>query len=103
MSLPEWVAKRLLVRQKDDSLAPPGAGPALRLEQPNGSEMSVIARGAGFDLYFGKREIVNFAITNDSAIRLGLWLTWWWVRHTWFGVKLRIWWWAVSAAVGRRK
>ena len=96
MKLQDRVARSLVVTDKDGSLLPPGAGPILRVVEPDGSEFAVIARGDGFDVYFGRDVITNFSLTTRTALQLGVWIVHWWVRYAWCGLKLRLWWWAIS-------
>lgn len=102
MSLSEWMGKKLVVRDVDGTLQPPAAGPGLRLKEPDDSEFTIIARGEAFDLYFGRRVITNVSITAKSAMKLAVWLVWWWVRHAWFGIKLRLWRWVRVRSLERR-
>lgn len=102
MSLAEWVGRRLVVRDVDGSVQPPGAGPAIRLREPDGSDVTAIARGDAFDLYFGKRTITNVPVTPRVMVKLALWVVWWWIRHDWCGMKRRLWAWVLTSTMERR-
>ena len=103
MSASDWVGKRLVVKDVDGSLQPPGAGPAVRIKEPNGGELTLIARGDAFDVYVGRRTITNFSVTPKAALRVARWLVWWWVRHAWCGLKPLLWRWVLRKDLERRK
>jgi hypothetical protein len=96
------IGKALVVRDVDGSLQPPGAGPGVRICEPDGSEVTAIARGDSFDLYFGRKTVYNHSITPRAAMRLARFLVWWWVRHAWFGLKLVLWRWVLVSILERR-
>ncbi len=102
MSLSDWVGQKLVVRDVDGTLQPPAAGPGLRVIEPDGSDVTIVARGEHFDLYFAKSTVINVPITVNAAMHLTRWLVWWWVRHAWFGLKLRIWRWVQNSAMERK-
>lgn len=102
MTLAERVGKVLVVRDVDGEVRPPGAGPAVRLREPDGSDVVAVARGDQFDLYFGKSVVTNVPLTSRTAVRLGLFLVWWWARHAWFGLKPRLWRWVQDSRMERR-
>jgi hypothetical protein len=103
MAFADWVGQRLVVRDVDGSLQPPGAGPGLRQKEPDGGEFTAIARGDSFDLYFGRETIYNYAITPKVALRFSLWVLWWWVWYACFGLKLRLWRWVLTASLAKRR
>lgn len=91
-----WL-NRALVVEDGDRLRPPGAEPAVRLVEPDGSELTVMSRGDSLDCFQGKRMFSAFTISPRTALRLAWFLFWsYWVRGTWCGVKLWLWNWTMS-------
>lgn len=98
-----WINKRLLVQDPQGSLYPPGGGRQKRWVQPDGSEVTIIARGDEFDLLLAnKQRAYTLTMTPRTAIRLALWVLVWFVWTTWFGVKLALWYASLRGVVNRR-
>lgn len=103
MNFATWVGKKIVVVDQDGTLQPPGAGPGIRIAEPDGGEVTLLARGDSFDLYIATRKAVyNHSITPRAAVRIGWFLVWWWVRSSWFGLKLRMWRWVLASALKER-
>ena len=102
MSFSNWLGRRLVWRDQAGKPHPPGAGSAIRILEPDGGEIAAIARGDAFDLYFGRETFYNYSVTPKAAMRLAWWLVWWWVRHSWCGLRPRLWRWVQNSRAERR-
>lgn len=92
------VARWVAVRDKDGKTRPPGGTTGIVLVEPNGSTTAVLCGGDAVEVIHGKRELLTFSTTPANALRLAWFLVWtWWVKATWFGLKLRLWSWALAA------
>jgi hypothetical protein len=91
-----WLSQKLLVKDVDGRMRPPGAGPGLNLEQPDGTQFSVLARGDSFDLFWGRTAITVMPITVPTMMALARFLVRWWFFSTWCGIKLALWRWTMT-------
>lgn len=75
---------------------PPGSERSFRSVQRDG-ELTVLADGDSLTVLIGKESFSLLRITPEIALRLGWFLLWhWWIRGTWCGLKLRLWFWAIG-------
>jgi len=99
VSFPEWLARRLVVRDARGN-RPPGAGLARRWVEPDGDEIVVIAQGDGFDLVLKHpKNITIHGISVKTALALARFLVRWWVWSSWCGAKMRLWGWTQGRLV----
>jgi hypothetical protein len=95
MSLRQRVA-RLLLSRKHGAHARPGSGVGVRLVQPDGSEVALVAQGDAFDLYLVPvRGDAVHAVELDVgvAVTLARWVLRWWAYRAWYGWRMRLWSW----------
>jgi len=90
-----WLSQHLVLQTPDGALRPPGAGSYRRWIEPDQSELTIVARGDAFDVYFGRNEITTFSISPRVALGLARYFIWWWIKDTWCGMKLGLWWWSL--------
>ncbi len=92
----EFLLKRLAVTQRS-GVYPPGADLCGRWLQPNGHEITVLCNGDDVTLVMGKKDFSLQRVPPEVALRLGWFLVWsWWVRGTWCGAKLALWYWSLE-------
>jgi hypothetical protein len=93
------IARRVntaLIVQDKDGLHMPGHGEAQRWAQSDGAELTAITRGDHVDLYFGRSgQLLQTAVTTETAVAFARWLLRWYARKLWYGVKLRLWYWSL--------
>jgi hypothetical protein len=77
---------------------PPGRR-AVKLLEPNGDSMVWAFDGDSIEVFYRdvRRDavIVRTAVTPANAVRLAKFILAWWARGLWWGLKLRLWMWAV--------
>ena len=100
-TLREVVADLLLRRLavgRPHGILPPGADLHGRWLQPNKTELAVLCNGDALTLVMGSSKEFNvLKITPEVALRAGWFLVWrWWVRGTWCGLKLVLWYWCLE-------
>lgn len=99
MNFPLWLSKHLVVQDRTTGvLHPPGGNQAATWRQPDGADLTIIARGDALDLYIGRRDIYNITVTPQVAVKLAWWILTWWARG-WFGLKLKLWFWSLGRIV----
>lgn len=83
---------------------PPGALRAVRLAQPDGTELSAVSLGDEVDLYLAQGAAVTRVTAHRAAaLRLAWWLLWAvWARGTWCGLKTAVWRWALARVITER-
>jgi hypothetical protein len=100
----DFIASRvnrwLVVTDARGEVHHPGGGRGARWLQPDGTEVSLIARGDAFDIYLGKSTIYNLTLTPSTAVALASWVLRWWAFTTWFGLKSRLWDWSFRRVLG---
>jgi len=75
----------------------PGAAMLPRVwKQGEYGEIALVPRGDAFDLYYGRDTMTNIVITRKAAIAIAKWLLFWWIRHSWCGLKHQLWNWATN-------
>ncbi len=105
----EWVANRLVERlaevDVDGSEHAPGADLALRVQEPDGTEIVLVSKGDSFDLIHGQEGAMRvMGISQVAALRLAWFLLWsWFVRATWVGWKLSAWRWAMHTRLDEKR
>lgn len=93
MGFHRWLSMHLVTQLPDGTLAPPGAGRMKLLRDGDDAKVTAVAQGDRFDLYVGKREIFNFAVSPRVLVRLAVWVLWWFVVVDWCGLKTKLWNW----------
>jgi hypothetical protein len=89
------VAKRVCVHVKDKRT--PGNGFGRVWVDENDYQVAIINQGEGFDLLIGPRSSVHqFSVSSALMARVALWILWWWMIFAWFGLRFRLWRWAVG-------
>jgi len=92
-----WLRERLASHDALGRVRPPGGVVGIVLEEPTGATTALLSRGDSWDVYHGKQELVVFSTTPRNALRLAWCVLWtWWVRATWCGLKLRLWYWCLE-------
>ncbi len=95
-----WIAHRLnrslLENDSTGKIVRPGGNAQKRWVQPDRGDVTIIARGDAFDLYIGRKDIYNVALSTRTARQLGFWLVRWWIIDTWCGLKHRLWYWSLG-------
>lgn len=84
-----------LLEESKEGLVMPGASDAKRWVEPDRGDFTVVTRGDYVDFYFGRREIVQVAVSTDTAVAMSRWLLRWYARRLWYGMKLRLWYWSL--------
>ena len=86
--------------------APSPPGSTYRLEfgetDDDGLPMEIATTGNndGFELWLGWRSEWHVFYQAKYARRLAWFILWtWWARGTWFGLKRRLWYWALNVEV----
>lgn len=62
-------------------------------------EVAVLARLDSVEVYHGRKRIIAFSMSPRMAWRLGRFLVWWWASRCWFGLRVRLWRWALERRV----
>jgi hypothetical protein len=101
VTLAHWLRLRLpRVDAKGQQWAP-GGGYGRRWKQPDGSELAVVAQGDTFDVFIGGAQIYNVTLDARTAKELAWWLVRWWIFACWFGLKLKLWDWALARTLSQ--
>lgn len=90
-----WVAKKLAAHDTSGNLRVPGGAAGIALLEPDGSQTAVLARGDSFDVYYGRDTIHSFSVIPDNALKIA-WFIFRWRVGMWFGLKARLWAWAMK-------
>lgn len=85
-----------------DKLRPPGMNKGVRWEEEDEREIAIVSRGDAFDVYFGRESVYAVSISVSAAMRIGRFLMWWWVWHSWFGIRTALWRWALRSKLKRK-
>lgn len=90
-------------RDKAGNIRMPGGSIGIAMVEPDGSQVGVIAQGDSIVLYYGKDAVTGLSLTPTSMLRVAWFSIWtWWVCSTWFGIRTRIWQWAVMRIPPRK-
>lgn len=91
----DWLARKLAVTAPIGVL-PPGSDVIYRSEHRDG-ELSVLGNGDSLTVVLGKTDFTLVRIPPRAALQLGWFLLWrYWMRGTWCGLKLGLWYWAIG-------
>lgn len=95
------LSRALMVRDRDGTLHNPGHGAFLHVVQRDGVSITTESKGDGFDIIYARpgRDVLVFAFSNQTAMRLVWFLIHWWFVHTWCGLKLALWSWSFRRLV----
>ena len=66
---------------------------------PDGQELAVVAQGDGVEFYYGRQRMRTFCVTPRAAMRISVFLLWWWIGACWCGVRARLWGWAMGTSL----
>lgn len=104
LRLAKWIHNKL----GDDwggSQAPPGVNAELDFGEIDNGRPMYVARtypNDGSDLWLGTPNNWHVFYRAQDARRLAWFILWdWWVVGTWFGLKRKIWYWALRIIVDR--
>jgi hypothetical protein len=83
---------------------PPGSECRLVFGGPEMSQRATTYNNDGFELWLGTAHKWHVFYKAREARRLAWFILWtWWAKSTWFGLKRRIWYWALTEKGRRRK
>ena len=94
----------------DGQPGPPGDGLSIRVGEPEMHDGGVVkppyvvmTDNDGFELWIGADHKWYWHCRWPEAWRIAVFILWtWWARGTWFGLRRRLWYWALSRRVQRR-
>ncbi len=101
--LADWLYKHLADEHWGGGECPPGSMLKMQFGPPDddGKPMYTASTvpNEGHELWIGTRNGWRFFVHRKYAMQLAIFILWqWWAKATWFGLKRRIWYAALSAS-----
>jgi len=99
MSIKRRIAKWIfhhLSGNPDEYCVPPGANSRLDFGEYDNIQVARTHCNDGFELWLGTYQRWYTFYQAKEARRLAWFILWeWWMRDTWFGLKRKLWYWAL--------
>jgi len=70
-----------------------------RFVEADRRELTLIAKVDAVEVFHGRRQIHAFHISHRVAVKVAVFLLRWWIFSCWFGLRQRLWFWALRVKV----